>query len=275
MQTSLSHLPEHKQTQLRAITGTIVRAVDPEKVILFGSHATGRWVEHRYPEQGVTYEYTSDYDILVITRSGDERKDYEVQDVIENRLVYKTPVTIIAHDIDFINKMLSEGQYFFSDIEKEGILLYDAGTTPLAERKPLSSQQAKAIAQQYYEQWFTSAREFYTSAILNFEVRQLKVSVFNLHQAVERTYNALILVHTGYKPKTHNLDKLKRLAKRFSEALDGVFPEGTAEEKHRIILPFHDQRSAAKAFLFKRQHRIISKVSGAQHEEINHSRKHH
>jgi hypothetical protein len=41
--------------------------------------------------------------------------------------------------------MLSEGQYFFTHIEKEGILLYDAGNTPLAERKPLSPAEAKAI----------------------------------------------------------------------------------------------------------------------------------
>jgi predicted nucleotidyltransferase len=120
--TSLEHLPEHKQNQLREIAGIIVKAVDPEKVILFGSHATGRWVEHRYTEGGITYEYISDYDILVITKSGESRKDYEVQDVIENRCVYKTPVTVITHDIDFVNRMLSERQYFFTDIEQEGIL---------------------------------------------------------------------------------------------------------------------------------------------------------
>lgn len=101
-------------------------------MILFGSHATGRWVQERGTEDSRVYEYVSDYDILVITRSGDVRKDYEVQDIIENRCVYKTPVNVIVHDIDFVSKMLSEGQYFFTDIEQEGILLYDAGTTPLS-----------------------------------------------------------------------------------------------------------------------------------------------
>jgi len=109
MNTYLEHLPEHKQKQLREITGIIMKAVDPEKVILFGSHATGRWVEHRYTEGGIIYEYISDYDILVITKSGKSRKDYEVQGLIENRCVYKTPVTVITHDIDFVNKMLREG----------------------------------------------------------------------------------------------------------------------------------------------------------------------
>jgi hypothetical protein len=46
----------------------------------------------------------------------------------------------------------------------------------------------------------------------------------------------VILVETGYKPKTHNLDKLKRYAKRFSEELDTVFPDNTPEEKHLFDL---------------------------------------
>ncbi len=46
----------------------------------------------------------------------------------------------------------------------------------------------------------------------------------------------MILVHTGYKPKTHNLDKLKRYVKRFSEELAGVFPDNTPEEKHLFDL---------------------------------------
>ena len=236
MNTSLEHLPEHKQKQLKEITEIIVKAVDPEKVILFGSHATGRWVEHRYTEGGITYEYISDYDILVITKSGEQRKDYEVQDLIENRCVYKTPVTVITHDIDFINKMLTEGQYFFTDIEKEGILLYDAGNIPLAERKPLSRWEAKSVAQQYYDQWFISAKEFVEVAAFCLQRQQLKIGAFNLHQATERTYNAIILVETGYKPKTHNLDKLKRYSKRFSEELESVFPYNTPEEKHLFDL---------------------------------------
>jgi HEPN domain-containing protein/predicted nucleotidyltransferase len=234
--TSLHHLPEHKQKQLKEIAGIIVKAVDPEKVILFGSHATGRWVEHRYTEGGITYEYISDYDILVITKSGETRKDYEVQDLIENRCVYKTPVTVITHDIDFINKMLTEGQYFFTDIEKEGILLYDAGNTPLAERKPLSPAEAKAITQDYFDQWYHSAVGFLKGAGFYLQQKEYKLAGFMLHQATERTYNAIILVQTGYKPKTHNLDKLKRFSKRFSEELEGIFPDNTPEEKHLFDL---------------------------------------
>jgi HEPN domain-containing protein len=62
------------------------------------------------------------------------------------------------------------------------------------------------------------------------------LGVFNLHQAAERTYNAIVLVFTGYKPNTHNLDKLKRYTKAFSMELITVFPENTPEEVHLFDL---------------------------------------
>ncbi|BAV05805.1 hypothetical protein FLA_1817 [Filimonas lacunae] len=236
MNTSLAHLPAYKQEQLQKIASIIVEAVQPEMIILFGSHATGRWVEHKYVEDGIVYEYISDYDILVITKSGENRKDYEIQDVIENSCRYQTPVTTIVHDIDFVNKMLREGQYFFTDIEQEGIMLYNSGRTSLAERKPLSPAEAKVIAQDYYDQWYLSGQRFLKGARFYWQDGDLKEGVFNLHQAAERTYNAVVLVFTGYKPKTHNLDKLKRYTKRFSEELAGVFPENTAEEERLFDL---------------------------------------
>jgi predicted nucleotidyltransferase/HEPN domain-containing protein len=229
MNTSLAHLPEYKQRQVREIAEVIIKAVDPEKVILFGSHATGRWVEHRYAEDNIVYEYISDYDILVITKAGDTRKDYEVQDLVENRCRYKTPVTAIVHDINFVNKMLGEGQYFFTDIEEEGIMLYDAGITALAERRTLTRAEAKVKAQDYFDQWYISGANF-LELIASSNKKALKELVFILHQAAERTYNAIILVFMGYKPKTHNLDKLHRYSKPFSAELETVFPENTAAE---------------------------------------------
>ena len=122
MNTSLEHLPEHKQKQLREITGIIVKAVDPEKVILFGSHATGRWVEHRYTEGGITYEYISDYDILVITKSGESRKDYEVQDVmvILGLLIYQGLAAEEITRLEATHVHLREGRLFVRAMKRTG-----------------------------------------------------------------------------------------------------------------------------------------------------------
>lgn len=70
---------------------------------------------------------------------------------------------------------------------------------------------------------------------LYFEKNKYKKAVFLLHQAAEHFYNTVLLVFTGYKPKTHNLDKLRQYAKQLSEDLFAVFPY-PIEDKDEIHL---------------------------------------
>jgi HEPN domain-containing protein/predicted nucleotidyltransferase len=236
MNKSLDHLPKEKQDLIQYIVKVIVDRIGPEKIILYGSYATGKWVEDEYYEDGKQYDYKSDYDFLVITKSGDRRSDYEVQETVEHRSGLNTHVSAITHDIDYINGKLSDGQYFFSDIEKEGIMLYDAGNIPLAEKRELSSQEKKEIAQNDFDHWFTSAIGFLNIAKFSLKENNLNIAAFLLHQSAERTFNAVILVFRGYKPKTHNLEKLFRYARHFGRELTHVFPRDIAEEKHLFDL---------------------------------------
>ena len=66
MKTSLDHLPEKTRTELTAIVERIKEIEEPEKIILFGSHASGRAVNDTYYKEGIKYDYISDYDILVL-----------------------------------------------------------------------------------------------------------------------------------------------------------------------------------------------------------------
>lgn len=232
MKTSLAHLPTSKQDDIRRITDIIVKKIQPEKVILFGSYATGKWVEDRYSEGLITYEYVSDYDILVITRQGERRKDYEVQDIVVNTFRPRTPINIIANDIDFVNRDLERNRYFFSDIKKEGIMLYDAGNIPLAEPHELSPQEKKEMAQGDFEHWDGKASALLKSAKRNFDDNEYTLALFELHQSAESIYNAVMLVFTGYKPKTHNIEMLYHYNKNHSKELAMVFPQNTPEEKH-------------------------------------------
>lgn len=237
MKTSLSHLPESKQQDLDRITQLIAETADPEKVILFGSYATDKWQEDRYDEQHTVYEFDSDYDILVITKEGDPRKDYEISSQIVNRARYRVPINVITHDIGYINKQLSIGQYFFTEIIGRGILLFDAGNTSFVEPKELTKEERSRIAQKDFEKWFPTSLTFLHLAIHSKDVlKKNKEAAFLLHQSAERTYHAVLLVFTGYKPKTHNLDKLRTLAKKFSPALYSVFPSDTKIEAHLFSL---------------------------------------
>ncbi|MBD3322309.1 MAG: hypothetical protein GF350_14510 [Chitinivibrionales bacterium] len=68
MKTDLSFLPAHKQKELAGISAIIKKAARVEKIILFGSYARGAWVEDSYVQDGITYEYKSDMDILVVVK---------------------------------------------------------------------------------------------------------------------------------------------------------------------------------------------------------------
>ena len=60
---------------------------------------------------------------------------------------------MIVHDIDFVNRRLSKAQYFFSDIKKEGICLYDSKQFQLKEAKELSNKERQKLAQEDFDYW--------------------------------------------------------------------------------------------------------------------------
>lgn len=129
-------------------------------IILFGSYAKGTFVEHRYVSKGITYEYISDYDFLVVTRNNPEKSYVQESRVMDLAERFKPPVNLEIHEIDYINKGLEWGEYFWVDIIKEGISLYDKGTVQFAEPRELTNAEKKEKAQQYFDTWFPQATHF-------------------------------------------------------------------------------------------------------------------
>jgi uncharacterized protein len=238
MKTSLSHLPENNQHEILRIVEIIKEEADPEKIILFGSYAKGTYTAHSYfGRDGVRYEYMSDYDLLVVTNEALE-KSYELEDRVTNRSrMYRSAVNMEIHDIGYINEGLEFGQYFFADIVKEGVLLYDKGTMQFSVPRQLTLKEEKEISERYFDKWLKRGVEFLIDATNAFNRNSLSKSAFELHQSAESFYYTTLLVFTGYKPKTHNLGKLRKQSKLLSEELYLVFPaESNKQEKHLFDL---------------------------------------
>ena len=68
------------------------------------------------------------------------------------------------------------------------------------------------------------------------EEKEYKHAAFMLHQAAECYYGTVLLVYTNYKPKTHDLDTLRRLAANHDPAFFTVFPLRTKQERDRFDL---------------------------------------
>ena len=257
MKKSLSHLPGHKRAELKLIVEQIRQLAKPQMIILFGSYARGNWVEDIYKEGHITYEYKSDYDILVITETKKEANDQSLQKTIDQSLRWTaTDVNLIYHHIEQVNRNLESGWYFFSDVKKEGILLYDSKKYKLSRLKKLSAAQRAKIAKEDFNMWFKSAKEFYYYYESAIKKRHYKKAAFFLHQATECFYMAIMLVFTNYKPKTHDIEKLGRKAASFNPQFLKAFPQATGQQQKAFKLlkkAYIDARYKASYRITKKQ----------------------
>ena len=237
MNQLLPHITEQKQQELTYLTELLKTCKGVEMVILFGSYARGEQVEDIYSEKGTTYEYKSDFDILVVTTHDDLGNNHKIEDKVEKELSGKvlTTINLIFHSVKHLNQALSNGNYFFQDIKKEGVVLYDSGKFKLQNPKKLTPEEAKQKAQDYFDQWFTSANHFLEDYESNIEKERFHKAAFELHQAVERYYTTILLVFTDYRPKEHDLKKLD-LRVRNCDTRFNVFPRETDQEKELFEL---------------------------------------
>jgi predicted nucleotidyltransferase/HEPN domain-containing protein len=248
MKHSLDHLPEGKRRELAHVVEVLregfanatrlrtqprYRSGKLLKIILFGSYARGDWVEDPVGR------YFSDYDLLVVVNHEDLTDIPEFWEKAEKRLLdelsagelLRTPVGLIYHSLDDVNEKLGLGRYFFMDILRDGIVLFEEPDHPFVEPTPLSPEQALAETRDYFEEWFESARRRLEIAKEDLEKGYLKEAAFDFHQATERFYHCMFLVRTLYSPKTHNLNRLRDMAEELEPSLKQVWPRETRLQK--------------------------------------------
>jgi len=253
MKTCLDHLPQGKRAELAHVVEVIregfafatARRTQPHlrdakllKIILFGSYARGDWVEDPVGR------YFSDYDLLVVVNHDDLTDVAEFWEKTEGRLLVelsearqlRTPVSPIYHSLDDVNEKLRLGRYFFMDILRDGIVLFEEPGHPFVEPQPLSPEQALQETREYFEEWFESAEAFAKGAQYYRSIDRPKEAAFQLHQAVERFYHCLFLVRTLYSPKTHNLNRLRDMAEELEPRLKAVWPRENRFQKRCYAL---------------------------------------
>jgi len=237
MNPNLSHLPANIRKDLNEIVEVIKDVAKPEKIILFGSFARGDWVDDAYVERGAVFTYKSDMDFLVVLQDVDV-KDYEIKSRIVNRTKkYEHPVRPMVRSIGYINYGLERGQYFFTDIIKDGLVLFDTGQFEFAEPRQLTIEEQREQAVEYYEKWVESGtrslfltKTAYESALQKgFELNEI---MFWTHQVAEYLYAGFGLVFTGYKPKTHSIEEYREYTKSISDDVNKLFcyPPNDEEE---------------------------------------------
>lgn len=249
MRTDPDHLPEVQQRELEHIqrilmdefAEAISRATKPHKrhgkiykIILFGSYARDDWVDE--PANG----YQSDFDLLIVV-SHDDLTDiadywYVAEDKIQRDPSISRPVNIIVHSLAEVNQALLRGEYFWTDIARDGIALYELPCHTLATPMPLTPADAHRMASEYFEEYFESAADFMQSANDAIRRSKNKLAAFLLHQTTERLYICFLLVRTLYFPRSHNIKFLRSLAEDKEPRLVAAWPRETKLDRRRFEL---------------------------------------
>lgn len=253
MKTSLDHLPAGKRKELDLVV-SVLRVGFAEairhrtmprfrngkllKIILFGSFARGDWVED---PKG---RYFSDFDILVVVNHEDltdlEKFWGAPDEILLKELAsgerLRTQPNFIVHSLDDVNEQLRLGRYFFTDILRDGITLFEEDGFPFVAAQALSPNDAYTETRSYFEKWSVRSEN---SRLLSQDARARGMqndAAFLLHQAAERAYHGVILTLTLYSAKTHRLNLLRDRAEAMDSRLIGIWPGSNKFERQAFDL---------------------------------------
>lgn len=253
MRRDLDHLPGNKQRELERVLQIIFEEFEDVtacasasrkkagrilKVILYGSYARGGWVDEPHTAKG----YKSDFDLLIIVNHKDLTDRVKYWSRLDERLMreygitgtLKTPVNFIVHTLGEVNDGLAHGRYFFMDVARDGIAIYEADDSELHTPKPKTPEQALAMATEYFEEWMPAAVDFSDSAQHLIGKGRFKRAAFLLHQAGECLYHCALLVVTFYTPHVHNLGFLRTQAERIDRRLTYVWPNDNRSQRAKF-----------------------------------------
>ncbi|TPN15904.1 HEPN domain-containing protein [Mesorhizobium sp. B2-3-3] len=237
MKSSIDHLPPPKQRELKKAVELLLEEFDDAlkggtadfkkrgrilKIILFGSYARGGWVDEPHTKKG----YRSDFDLLVVVNNRKLTDFAGYWQTAADRLMREvnTPVSFIVHSRREVNTALREGRYFFVDIRRDGIVLYELDEEPLTNPVPSGPAEAFRLAEDYYTERLPQARAFAEGAEFFATKGRLKESAFLLHQSIEQAYASLLLVLTNYSPASHNIKFLRSLSEDQAQELAEAWP---------------------------------------------------
>lgn len=253
MRSDIDHLPPHKQRELERVVQIIFEEFEDalalatqgwkkkgriSKIILYGSYARGGWVDEPHTAKG----YQSDYDLLIIVSDKRLTDRIEYWAKLDDRLIrefgvtktLRTPVNFIVHSLQEVNNGLLGGRYFFMDVARDGIALYQDHDSELAEPKPMMPHAALDMAREYFNEWQQQANAFYKMYKAGLEDRALKQASFVLHQSAESLYHGVLLVCRFYTPHSHNLAFLRTQAEGIDARLIDAWPREDRTDRARF-----------------------------------------
>ena len=264
MRTSLRHLSDSRRNDLALVVQHIhdtfqnTRAsgkvfglgrklrraadlVDPEMIVLFGAHSHVAVNGSPTNVLHVNGLYTPDYELLVILEQCKLARRLEVWQTIMQRF-RADPESSNGIELSFltksrfeVNHQLRSGSAFFSDINRQGIVLHRADGVQLARCRSIDPIQRQIAARRALRWWCRSASDSLRAFEMFVERGRYRRAAFELHQAAEFLYTGIVIVFTGHQSRSHNLRRLERRVSNLDPAFFGLLGPAAGNGDGRLF----------------------------------------
>lgn len=223
-------LSEDQQHDLSGIVEAICHKFEIQHIFLFGYRQAASadcscFAKNHYAE-------VKSYCILVVTHTR-QGQQHTIQDFLNHQFP-DLQITVLSHWSGQVDKLLAEGNRFFCEVFKTGLLLTTSdGYNALSYTYSGTTAQYHEDARQYFTHHSALAKGFLASARKRFNGQDFKLCLFLLHQAMEQSAIGLIRVWMGYRYNIHHLSRLLALCCYFSPKISQIF---TNSKQDQILL---------------------------------------
>jgi HEPN domain-containing protein len=223
-------LSEDQQRDLSGIVEAICLKFDIQHIFLFGFRQAASadcicFATNHYTEFKA-------YCILAVTHTR-QSQQHTIQDFLSHHFP-DFQITVLSHWSGQVDKLLAEGNRFFCEVFKTGLLLTTSdGYNALSYDRSGNTAQYHEDARQFFSHHSTLSKGFLASARQRFNGRDFKLCLFLLHQAMEQSAIGLIRVWIGYRYNIHHLSRLLALCCYFSPKIPQIF---TNSKQDQILL---------------------------------------
>ena len=217
MNTNLLHTTN---SEYNTIINEIVNIVSPLAVIHYG-----RWVfSNKKSRKNSSIDTNDILNLLVILDAKDtQSNESNLISRIENSLLRIKKSSVLVHSIDFVNEGLSWGQDFFIDIMERGKIIYQSDIFLITTYFKINPQSKIQRVKDVFNNFHNKGSQFLHLANITYLSKDLHVSIFLIHQATELLMKSILVTHTRYDPKTHNLSQLVRYCRHITPQIDKIF----------------------------------------------------
>lgn len=220
---------QHEEV-LKQVTGKVIQVCALEKLFLLGITEQTLRTESLFSIPSVTRRSMEHCYLLVLVKKSNEPLT-AIQDKIENNLQHLIPVTAIVLDMDQFMEWHASGHFFANSVFEKGWILWQKDPAPLPLPQSIEDSEAKKENETIYSTAMNRISEFMAGAELYTIRKQYKMAAFMLHQSAEQILITMLIMKTGYRPNTHNIDKLTRYCSMFCPLLHHIFSNKESDKK--------------------------------------------